>query len=152
MNDKKYRNNVCAVIRRKPDNSVLVFHRKGFPSHEGWQFPQGGIDVQKDLISELKRELREEIGTDDILIITILPNTYVYDFPENIALKHKRYCGQRQRWVLVQLNGDERDINFNGKDVEFDDYQWVTAGRAISMIIDFKKDVYNKALRNFHLI
>jgi putative (di)nucleoside polyphosphate hydrolase len=149
---KKYRDNICAVIRDTTGNSVLIFHRKGLPTDTGWQFPQGGIDSKKDLIEELKRELREEIGTDAISIIKVSPNTYTYDFPDDIPVKHSGYCGQRQRWVLVELDCDESDISFKGRYAEFDDYRWVSPQEAVSEVIDFKKDVYKRALSDLTLI
>lgn len=143
---------MCAVIRNKTGNSVLLFHRKGLPHDTGWQFPQGGIDSKKDLVEELKRELREEIGTDAISVIKISPNTYTYNFPDGLPVKHKGYCGQRQRWVQVELECNESDITFNNSSAEFDDYRWVTPGEAVSEVIDFKRDVYKQALSDFGLI
>ncbi len=152
MSAKNYRDNVCAVIRRVTDNSVCVFHRKGFHESKGWQFPQGGVDSQKDLISELKRELLEEIGTDAVVVITISPHTYYYNFPENITPRYKNYTGQKQRWILVELQQDESVISFNGIDAEFDAYQWVTPKEAVHQIVGFKKDVYQRALSDLKLL
>lgn len=150
--NKPYRDNVCAVIRRKTDNSVCIFHRLGYPQHSGWQFPQGGIDTSADLIDELKRELREEIGTDEVEVIKISPNTYTYDFPESYSPKHKKYRGQKQRWVLVELNTAEENISVEGEHPEFDGYQWVTPYQASELVIEFKKEVYKKALFDLGLI
>lgn len=152
MSPKKYRDSVCAVIRKKTGSSVLIFHRKGSSEHTGWQFPQGGIDIEKDLIEELKRELREEIGTDDISVIKVSRNTYKYNFPEGIPVKHKQYQGQKQRWVLVELNTDENAIHFDDAGAEFDAYQWIPPQKAVIEVIDFKKNVYKKALSDFGLI
>ena len=152
MSSKKYRDCVCAVIRKKTGSSVLVFHRKGFSENTGWQFPQGGIDSKKDLIEELKRELLEEIGTDDISVIKVSRNTYKYSFPEDIPVKHRQYQGQKQQWVLAELNTDEHAIHFDGTGAEFDAYQWVSPVKAAFEVIDFKKNVYKKALRDLGLI
>jgi len=149
---KRYRDNVCAVIRGKSGNSVCLFHRKNFPPDAGWQFPQGGIDTQKDIIDELKRELREEIGTDNISVIALSPHIYYYDFPAGVENKHSGYCGQMQRWVLVELQNDEIEIIFYGDDAEFDAYQWVAPQEAVDRIVPFKKDVYIKALHDFKLL
>ena len=147
----KYRDNVCAVIRRKTDNSVLICHRRGFPRDRGWQFPQGGIENQADLIDELKRELVEEIGTDNITVILVSPHVYRYTFPKGVKSKHRGYCGQEQRWVLVELNCGDKAIKFNGADAEFDDFLWVSPKEALVQVVDFKKDVYRQALRDLGL-
>ena len=148
---KNYRENVCAVIRAKSGSSVLIFHRKGLPDDTGWQFPQGGVDSKKDLIEELKRELQEEIGTGDISVIKVSPDTYAYDFPDDLPVKHKQYCGQKQRWVLVELNS-ENAIHFNNTNAEFDAYRRVFPQEAVFEVIDFKKDVYRQALSDLGLI
>lgn len=152
MTIKKYRDNVCAVIRDSSANSVLIFHRKGLPSDSGWQFPQGGIDCEKDLIEEMKRELREEIGTDAVSVLKVSPNTYTYNFPDDLPLKHNKYYGQKQQWVLVELNCSTSDIHFNDTYSEFDDYRSVSPQEAIVEVIEFKKDVYKQALKDLGLI
>jgi putative (di)nucleoside polyphosphate hydrolase len=148
----KYRDSVCAVIRSKTDNSVLFCHRKGFPRESGWQFPQGGIDPRKDLIDELKRELLEEIGTNDIEVLLISPNTYRYNFPEGVDSRHEMYCGQQQRWVLAVLNSDDSEIHFIGENAEFNDFEWVSPENALLRIVDFKKDVYQKAMNDLGIL
>jgi len=143
---------VCAVIRRKTDNSVLFCHRKGYSEDEGWQFPQGGIDITKDLIEELKRELLEEIGTDDITVIYISPYRYIYKFSEDCISPIQGYDGQQQQWVLVEFNKDEIEISFIGAEQEFDAYKWVSPEYAYKTIVEFKKEVYYKGLRDLGLI
>ena len=152
MSIKKYRDNVCAVIRYTTGNSVLIFHRKGLPGDTGWQFPQGGVDCKKDLIEELKRELREEIGTDDISVIKVSPYTYTYDFPDDLPHKHNQYCGQKQKWVLVELNSGENAIHFSRTNAEFDAFRSVSPQEAIVEVIDFKRGVYKRALSDLGLI
>lgn len=152
MVEKRYRNNVCAVIRRNSDNSVLFFHRIGMSQNEGWQFPQGGINSSKDFVEELKRELREEIGTDSITIISISNRNYIYDFPNSLKIKHSQYHGQKQRWVLAELNPADTIVNVHTQDPEFDAFKWITPENAIKEIVEFKRDVYRKALFDFGLI
>jgi putative (di)nucleoside polyphosphate hydrolase len=152
VKEKIYRFNVCAVIRRDSDDSVLFCHRKNASSASGWQFPQGGIDPQKDLIEELKRELREEIGTDCISVCTITSKYYYYDFPDSIA--HVKngiaYHGQQQRWVYAILESEE-NISIDDSD-EFDSYRWIKPHEAIALIVDFKKKVYRQALSDLGLL
>jgi len=150
---KLYRENVCAVIRN--GNSVLICHRNDSPIDLGWQFPQGGIDKGEDLISELKRELFEEIGTDRITVIATLPKYYQYDFPEEmrIAKWGGKYHGQRQRWVLCEFADDKPQIRFDCHDEpEFDAFEWINPKEALARIVDFKKEVYRKALSDLKLI
>ncbi len=147
-----YRHNLCAVIRRTGDGAVLLFHRRGYPLDEGWQFPQGGVNPKKDLVAELKRELREEIGTDAVRVVQISPGTYTYDFPHGISKGSKNYRGQRQRWVLLELCVDESVINFEHEPAEFDSFEWCSTKQALERVVSFKKQVYAKALSDFGLL
>lgn len=147
----KYRDNVCAVLRGVGGSEVLICHRSGFSPEEGWQFPQGGIDRKKDIIDELKRELREEIGVDDISVIRIAPGHYKYDFPPSARKSRPGYSGQTQQWVLAELDR-ECEINLGGKTAEFDDFRWVSPKEAMDRVVGFKREVYKQALRALGLI
>ena len=72
MSPKKYRDSVCAVIRKRTGNSVLIFHRKGSSENSGWQFPQGGIDIKKDLFEEFL-ETRKELRLVGVRVTGLKP-------------------------------------------------------------------------------
>jgi putative (di)nucleoside polyphosphate hydrolase len=152
MKTPLYRDNVCAVIRA-PDGSVFVGHRRGFPLDKGWQFPQGGIDPAIDLIDELKRELREEIGNNRIRVVQISPATYVYNYPESILPRKKGYTGQRQRWVLCEFLDSDPVIRMDREEEpEFDGFRWVDPQDALAHCVGFKKEVYERALKDLGLL
>lgn len=155
MSEHRYRNNVCAVIRN--GNSVLVCHRIDSPPEEGWQFPQGGLESEDpaELEIELKRELREEIGNDRIRVVRILPGWYQYDLPEDqrISKWGGKFLGQRQKWVLCEFTDSDPALDYNTYcEPEFDSSKWVSPEEALENIALFKKDVYDKALRDLGLI
>ena len=52
-----------------------------------WQFPQGGIDEGESPKEALFRELKEEIGTDEVEILCECPKWIAYDFPKTISKK-----------------------------------------------------------------
>ncbi|MEM7220763.1 MAG: RNA pyrophosphohydrolase [Pseudomonadota bacterium] len=57
------------------------------------------------------------------------------------------FKGQKQKWFLLQLTGEERNIRFDcGKKAEFDGYTWVSYWYPVNQVIDFKRDVYRRAL------
>ncbi|MGM0462451.1 MAG: RNA pyrophosphohydrolase [Fibrobacterota bacterium] len=149
----RYRPNVCAVILHKNRyDRVLLCHRKDFLMQQGWQFPQGGYDPQKNLVSEMKRELREEISTDAVEVLSMSRSEYYYDFPSPDHPKGKNYVGQRQRWVLCRFLGEDSDICVDTAVPEFDDWKWVSPYEAARLCVEFKKDNYYAALREFGLI
>jgi putative (di)nucleoside polyphosphate hydrolase len=148
----KYRQNVCVAVRKTGSDLFLLCHRKGSAKESGWQFPQGGIHRGQDLISEMRRELFEEIGTNDVTIVKVAHNRYTYDFPKGMRPKGKKYVGQTQQWVLVDFSGSDDEINFDGQPAEFDAFEWVDAKTVINRIVDFKKAVYTRAITDLGLL
>jgi putative (di)nucleoside polyphosphate hydrolase len=55
--------------------------------------------------------------------------------------------GQKQRWFLLQLAGDEADIRLDLAGApEFDRWRWVDYWQPVKEVIYFKRPVYVKAL------
>lgn len=148
----RYRRSVCVAVRKAGSGLLLLCHRKGFPPAAGWQFPQGGIRKGADLIREMRRELLEEIGTDNVRVVWVSAKLYFYKFPTGMRHKHKNYDGQAQQWVLAEFSGNDAAINFNREPAEFDAFAWVHAATALDRIVDFKKDVYSRALKDLGLL
>ncbi|MBN1980104.1 MAG: NUDIX domain-containing protein [Chitinivibrionales bacterium] len=148
----EFRDNVCAVIRNREGDKLLVCHRIASPPDEGWQFPQGGIDNEKDLIQEMLRELEEEIGTNQVKVIAISQKVYRYEYPDEQSRKSKGYRGQQQRWVLCELLVDELLINVATHKPEFDAFRWVSPQQALSCSVSFKRQVYQEALTDLGLL
>jgi putative (di)nucleoside polyphosphate hydrolase len=122
-----------------------------FKPDEGWQFPQGGASRHKDPVSELKRELREEIGTDAITVVRQSSKTYRYDFPPEACKAHPGFRGQEQWWFLVDLD-DDATIHFENKPPEFDRFTWIEPAAVLSMIVGFKRPVYESAMKDLGLL
>ena len=151
--DGLYRRGVCIVLRSPATGKVLVFHRKDFSVIAGkdcWQFPQGGIQDDRPIVEEACRELREEIGTDRIDVVTITDRWHSYDFPDSVA--KNRYIGQTHRWILADFSGSEELINFDHSPAEFDAWKWVAVTDVLDLIVDFKRDAYRSALMQLDLI
>jgi len=99
----------------------------------------------------MRRELREEIGTDAVRIIAIAPRKYTYSFPMGIKRRHGGYGGQTQQWVLAELTVPEGEINFRHQPAEFDGFEWSSAEIVLDKIVDFKRTVYFEAMRDLGL-
>lgn len=143
-----YRPNVGIVICNRI-GQVLWAKRIG---QSAWQFPQGGIDHNERIEEALYRELEEEVGLKDV-DVKILHQTKEwlhYDLPQNYIRQHKDpVCiGQKQKWFLLSLESDESAVKLKG-DVqpEFDEWQWVSYWYPINQVIEFKRDVYRRALK-----
>jgi putative (di)nucleoside polyphosphate hydrolase len=147
----RFRQNVCIVVQKAGHDLFLLCHRKGFPPGLGWQFPQGGLHKGEDFHSEMRRELREEIGTDAVTVVRVLPKRYTYKFPKEMKSRHGTFDGQIQQWVLAEFSDSDDVINFNRQPAEFDAFEWATAATALDRIVDFKKKVYTEAMRDMGL-
>ena len=143
-----YRKNV-GIILCNSRNKLLICKRLG---EESWQFPQGGFEKNENAESAMFRELFEEVGLkkNDISIIGITKSWLKYDLPKKYQRKtNNRLCiGQKQKWFLLRLISDDSNISFsNSKRPEFDSWQWVDDDKPMEIVIDFKRDVYKKALK-----
>ncbi len=147
IDEDGYRANVGIVLCNKA-GSVLLGGRKG---QEGWQFPQGGIDIDEDVEVAMYRELHEEIGlaASDVEILGRTNCWLRYDLPKKYIRRHARpLCiGEEQRWFLLRLIGAEQRVRLDTTGLpEFDRWRWVDYWWPVKEVIYFKRQVYMQAL------
>lgn len=148
MQEKKYRPNVAIIVLSPTypfECKLLIAQRSDIKGV--WQFPQGGIDEGESPEDAMFRELKEEIGTNEVEIISQYPQWLSYDFPENIAKKMK-FDGQNQKYFLVRLK-PSAIIDINTPKPEFNDYCFVKVDEIEKIVNSFKKSVYMKVLKYF---
>ena len=118
---------------------------------DAWQFPQGGIKSTETLEQALFRELNEEVGLgrDDVEILHQTSGWLRYRLPKNyIRPRGGPVCiGQKQKWFLLALQSDDNSVHLNRScEPEFDDWCWVNYWHPVGQVINFKRNVYRKAL------
>ena len=146
---KKYRPNVAAVILSSSypfKCEILVAKRVDMD--DIWQFPQGGIDKGETPKEAILRELKEEIGTNDVEILSAYPEWLSYDFPKNTLDKMKPYVGQKQKYFLVKLRNLD-GVSTDTKVPEFSDFKFVKSNEIFKYVTSFKKDIYLEVLKYF---
>ncbi len=148
-NQKSYRPNVAAIVLSSdyPLKCQFLLGLRNDISG-AWQFPQGGIDKGESPKQALLRELKEEIGTNNVEIIASHPEWISYDFPDTIAKKMYPYDGQTQKYFLVKLKSNS-DINIKTKHPEFCDFKFVKQKDLFKSVTPFKLAVYKKVLYYF---
>lgn len=137
------------IIVCRADGRVLWARRRG---HNAWQFPQGGIAGEETPEEAMYRELHEEVGLHPsaVRILACTQDWLHYRLPDRYIRPQEspRCIGQKQRWFLLQLVGDERNINLAVMNKpEFDEWTWVSYWYPLGQVIDFKRAVYRQALR-----
>ena len=131
------------VINSK--KQVFVAKRKDNPVDK-WQMPQGGVENGENLQSAMYRELLEETSISKIQILKELNYWLEYELPKNLVgiIWKGKYRGQRQKWFIVKYLGKDSEININTKNPEFIEWKWLDIKKLTSVIVDFKKKVYEK--------
>jgi len=148
IDSEGFRANV-GIILTNNNRQVFWARRVGM---DAWQFPQGGIKKNESPKAAMYRELKEEIGLEpdhiEILNSTndwlryLLPKQYIRNNSEPLCI------GQKQKWYLLKLVADDRYLDLSStSDPEFDLWKWVDFWQPIDEIISFKREVYQRALK-----
>ena len=146
---KSYRRCVGLVVINK---DRLVFVGKRIDSNlNAWQMPQGGIENGESPRNAGLRELKEEIGTNNVKLIGEMDNWLNYDIPQKLSSKlwNGKYRGQTQKWLAFQFLGSDDEININTEDPEFKEWKWEEHKNLVNLAVPFKKDIYKKIINEF---
>ncbi len=146
QNELPLRLGVGIIVLNK-ENKVFVGKRRDNPTNK-WQMPQGGVDHGENLVNAMKRELKEETSIRSIEILKELEGWTEYELPDYLLGKiwRGKYRGQKQKWFIVKFLGKDEEINLKTTHPEFIEWQWLDIENLPSVIVHFKKKVYEKLL------
>ena len=133
------------VIVLNNENQVFVGKRKDNPIDK-WQMPQGGVNYKEDFLTAMKRELEEETSIKNVKVLKELEGSFEYELPKELLgiIWKGKFRGQKQKWFIVRFLGEENEINLKTKHPEFIEWKWVEKSQLPSIIVDFKKNVYER--------
>ena len=133
-----YRKNVMAFIVK--DKKIFLAHSSRFGAGI-WLMPQGGCDKKELPKQAIFRELKEEIGTDNFIIKSHLPNFNKYKSPKWARLFHG-YKGQSQDLFILEFVGNDNEIVLDNR--EFNKYNWFNEQEAFKKIEIVRLKVFKK--------
>ena len=147
--DPAYRRNVGLMLLNA-QGLAWVGQRRDTPG-EAWQMPQGGIDPGETPAEAALRELEEEIGTNRAEILLETPGWLTYDLPPELASRvwKGKWRGQAQRWFALRFTGRDADIDIATKHPEFSTWRWAPRAELPSLIVPFKRAVYEAVVAHF---
>lgn len=142
-----FRPNVGIVLSSASGQLLLAKRLR----QEAWQFPQGGIQNGETPSQALYRELHEELGltAEHVEVLGVTAGWLRYRLPSRFLRRGRgRMCvGQKQKWFALRLVGCESNVHFNATDKpEFDGWRWVDYWQPMDEVVDFKRNVYWRAL------
>lgn len=142
-----FRPNVGIIVIR-PGGKVLWAKRIG---QDAWQFPQGGIKRGETAEDALYRELEEELGLQrmDVECLGVTHGWLRYRLPHRFVRHGQRpLCiGQKQKWFILRFVGEDTRVRFDRcEQPEFDGFRWVDYWHPLREVVEFKRDVYRRAL------
>ena len=142
-----YRPNVAIVLCNWKNE---VFWGKRVKEHS-WQFPQGGMKPRETPEAAMYRELKEEVGLnpEHVRILGRTREWLRYEVPEQWLKREWRgnYRGQKQIWFLLRLVGRDCDVSLRtSAKPEFDAWRWSGYWLPLESVIEFKREVYQRAL------
>jgi putative (di)nucleoside polyphosphate hydrolase len=97
------------------------------------------------------RELHEEVGLqpEHVRIIARTRDWLRYEVPDRYIRRDARghYKGQKQIWYLLQLMGQDWNLNLRATNhPEFDAWRWNDYWVPLDVVVEFKRGVYEMAL------
>lgn len=147
--DSDYRPRVgIALFNAKGE---VLIGRRADTDQDAWQMPQGGIEPGEEPHAAALRELREEIGTDNVEVIAESRAWLRYDLPPHLVglAWGERWRGQRQKWFAMRFRGIDPEITVTTEHPEFAEWRWVPIGSALDLIVSFKRQLYREILSSF---
>jgi len=129
---------------------VLWARRVG--GRDAWQFPQGGIKSRESVEDALYRELFEEVGLEsaNVEILARTSGWLRYRLPKRMRRYNSSpgFVGQKQKWFLLKmLSRDEQVTVDHSEKPEFDHWRWVSYWYPVGQVVEFKREVYRRALK-----
>ena len=111
-----------AVLFRR-ENGTEMFLLLHYPTGH-WDYPKGNIEKGEQELETVRREIKEETGISDIVIIDGFKKVIGYNYKRDSVLVHKKVS-----YYVAECNTSKVTISF-----EHHGYQWLPYGPAMKKL------------------
>ena len=134
--------NKILVCQRNPNlqETIGIMYPEKFQNY--WQFPQGGLEKNEDVVAGAKRELMEETGLHNIIFLKISDKKNIYfwnNASRRVVGRRMHASGQSQSIVYFRFSGTNSEIHLDNR--EFIDHKWVSAHDLVDAVHSERKNV-----------
>jgi putative (di)nucleoside polyphosphate hydrolase len=123
-----YRQAASVLLLREEGNSagkdvqLLLLHKPR--KRDAWQLPQGGMEQGESVAEAAFRELQEEAGVQNAVLLGQSEEVYLYDFPASFRkFRPDNVKGQQIAFIFARA---PQDCVVTVDGVEVDRYMWVS--------------------------
>jgi len=150
MNDTRPYRPCVGVMLLNRLGEVFVGNRIDTPG-DHWQMPQGGIEGDENPRDAAFRELFEETGVNNAVLIKEARQPIRYDLPPELSetVWDGRYRGQEQLWFAMLFLGADSDVQLDLHEQEFSEWRWISKDELVDNIVAFKRETYAEVLSEF---
>lgn len=136
---------ICVI---NPKNEVLLI-RSSEHNQRDWQFPQGGIEPTESSVYAARRELKEEVGIEDIKIIKLLEKIYHYHWPKRMIKRNEGhskegFIGQQQSLAIASINEIRPELKTNPREASA--YKWVNYNSLLKSVSPVRRGLARIAM------
>ena len=119
-----------------------------------WQFPQGGVEENQTAEESVLRELNEELGIKPHLLKIVMKfnSIHEYDFKKPKSYSGVKWRGQSQTFWLVDFLGEDKDINLDFHEKEFESFKWCTPDEIVKFAEPKRVRGYMGPLEEFRVL
>jgi putative (di)nucleoside polyphosphate hydrolase len=141
MNDTRPYRPCVGVMLLNRVGEVFVGNRIDTPG-DHWQMPQGGIEGDENPRDAAFRELFEETGVNNAVLIKEARQPIRYDLPPELleTVWGGRYRGQEQLWFAMLFLGEDSDVRLDLHEQEFSEWRWISKDELVGNIVPFKRN------------
>lgn len=155
LNITRIRKAVGAIIVA-PEDKFLLVHKVKISDAKGskmdvgfWDFIKGGIQGNETMLDAVKREILEETGIDDFMVMKELSDTICFEFPAHVK-KIIEFDAQETTMYVVRLS--ELPSGLMCKDDEIDGYDLVNKDKVYDKLSQIEtKKFWNCVIKEFDI-